>query len=117
VVLADATKQYYAKNSDAALTTDQVNAILARVPKVQYWKDGYCYYYAAIQHTTGDYAVIRNHWYQMAVTSISGLGTPVYDPSIAVDPKHPEDENWYLATRLNVLAWKQVKQSVGLVSK
>ena len=129
LVLKDGnTTQYYSKKSTTAtLTHDEVNAILANVPKVQYWNNGMCYYYANITHSASVkpndvdankfFGVVRNHWYQLTINSITGLGTPVYDATNSVIPKRPQDETWFLATTLNVLSWKIVSQTVDLTSK
>jgi hypothetical protein len=101
-----------------------VDKVIAAVPEAQIWKDGKCYYYTSIIHSpkpvddNGAYtpAIIRNHWYQLSISSITGLGTPVFDPTDPVDPTRPDDteQEWYLDAQINVLAWRIVTQSVDL---
>lgn len=93
-----------------------------------YWKDGKCYYYVDIEHfgkytekatdgtsvTKNLKGIVRNHVYYVDIASISGLGTPVYDPDQPIIPERPEDLNWYLAAKINVLKWKIVHQVVDL---
>jgi hypothetical protein len=109
-------------NTSVSSTTESttVTAILQSVPKAQIWTNGYCYYYTKIKHpidangseTTP--AVVRNHWYQLTVNGIKGLGTPVFDPADAFDPNKPEDSSWYLDAQIHVLGWKTVQQNVTL---
>lgn len=74
--------------------------------KVWYWKGGRCYYYVDIAN------VVRNHWIQIDVNSISGLGTPVADETEPIDPERIEEETYYVAAQINILKWKMVSQSV-----
>lgn len=104
------------------------------------WKDGMTYYYADIEHfgeenkpvydTDGNVVknddgsdktvvaplcgIVRNHEYQVTINSISGLGTPVFDPDKVIVPEHPKDLHFYLAAKVNILKWKVVSQSVDL---
>ena len=81
------------------------------------WTDGKCYYFVNIEHFgTGAYGigVVRNHWYQLTLNSIQGLGTPVFDPTKNIVPDKPEEENYYVAAEVKILKWKVVSQSVAL---
>ena len=81
------------------------------------WTDGKCYYYVDIEHFGNNgckVGVVRNHWYQLTINSIAGLGTPVIDPNDPIDPDRPEEENYYVAAQVNVLQWKVVSQNVDL---
>lgn len=84
--------------------------------------DGKAYYYIPINHlgsvgSVAECGIVRNHWYQVTLKSIKGLGTPVYDETKTIDPTTPEDNNTYLAARVNVLQWRVVSQSVDLGKK
>lgn len=65
----------------------------------KYWKDGQTYYFTKVQHYDSgneQFGVVRNHMYQINVTSITGLGTPVpYNPEdtpeVPEDPEEPEE--------------------------
>lgn len=85
----------------------------------QIWTKGNAYYYTTIKHLGGDdkvgeYGVVRNHVYKVIVSDISGWGTPVYDPNEVIVPVRPEDDESYLAARINILAWRVVSNTVTL---
>lgn len=101
--------------SDAITVSDNVKAEIAKLDKVRWWNDGKCYFYIPVEHI-GDntFGVVRNHWYQLAVNSISGLGTPVADPTEPILPEKIEDETYYVAAQVQILKWKVVTQNVEL---
>jgi hypothetical protein len=124
VVLSEsgAKKDWSSKgNSDAANKLDAVavNEKLAKVPSAQIWTGGDCYYFAPIKHLDNSNSIVRNHWYQVQVTSITGLGTAVYDSDEVVDPVNPsdnDDQQWYLDAKINILSWKLVSNQIGFVT-
>lgn len=62
--------------------------------------------------------VIRNHVYDLTLNSISGVGTPVFDPNDVIIPETPDEETlWYLGAEVNVLKWRIVKQTVDFTGK
>ncbi len=107
------------------IVTD-VNTLLFNLGSAKYWKDGLTYYYIDIQHLgaeagpQGKYGVVRNHIYAVTITSVVGLGTPVFDPSKGTDPEEeiipekPEYEDSYLAAQVNILSWRVVNQDADL---
>jgi hypothetical protein len=100
--------------SDKALTK-----VIESVPKIQYWKDGRSYFFAKITQLPNELnvpGVVRNHWYEMTVNNVYGLGTPVADEKTEVTPQKPYDEDWYISTSINVLAWKRSYQGVDLTT-
>lgn len=113
----------YKKKSDGSFETvdrnDELNRDLAQSP-VQVRKDGMTYYYTPIRHLANDkkywgyYGVVRNHSYRITINTISGFGTPVYNPDEIIDPVIPKDTETYLAARINVLSWRVVTSSVDL---
>lgn len=115
----------YKKKSDGSgsfETTDsnsELNTELAKSP-VQVRKDGMTYYYTPIRHLAESkdkwayYGVVRNHSYRITINTMSGFGTPVYDPKEEIDPVIPKDTETYLAARINVLSWRVVPSSVDL---
>lgn len=118
---------YYKKNADGTYTQQTyaaVNQILSDVPGAKVWSSGQTYYYTDIQHlnqTTADdaakygkYGVVRNHIYDIAVTGLTGLGTPVLNPDENIIPQPVPDEYSYLAARINILSWRVVKSNVNL---
>lgn len=77
-------------------------------------KEGRAYYYTDVAHLGTAKGIVRNHYYQIDVKTITGFGTPVYDPDSKFVPVVPEDTQTYLAARINVLSWRIVKQTVDL---
>ena len=83
--------------------------------KIIGYKGGFCYYTIPIKHfdvdegQLGHYGVVRNHWYDLSVTSIAGFGEPG-----SSDPIIPEDEeelkDWIVKCNININAWSKVTQ-------
>lgn len=116
------TKKYYTKSSTGTYTEvskDDVNAAIG-ADKAEIRTDGKAYYYVPIRHlatdptTVGYYGVVRNHFYKITLSGITGFGTPVYNPDKEIDPTVPTYDNTYLAARVQVLQWRIVKQDVNL---
>ena len=115
------TKLYYIKESDGSFTQvskDVVNTAIG-ADKAEIRTEGKAYYYVPIKHlgTTGnlgEYGVVRNHFYKINLTGLTGFGTPVYNPDTEIDPTVPSYDNTYLAARIKVLQWRIVKQDVNL---
>lgn len=72
----------------------------------------------------GEYGVVRNHWYQIAVKNITKIGTGVFNPKkdqdgtdntdiITPDPD-PDPKTYGMAANIKILSWKIVKQNVDL---
>ena len=124
-----AAKSWYTPKSDLSgmdsVTTDAMNAALKGVGRADYYK-GMSYYIVNIKHLgtkekegnvyqDGYYGVVRNHAYEIAIESISGLGTPVIDPDEEhEEPITPTDSESYVAAKINILAWHVVNQTVTL---
>lgn len=112
-------KTYYKKNPTGTgytpLTTENISTYPAEVRK-----EGKAYYYIPIRHLgtnetdLAHYGVVRNHWYKVKVNSLTGFGTPVYDPDKTIIPTIPDDSNTYLAAQIHVLQWRVVSQDVNL---
>ena len=115
------TKLYYIKESDGSFTQvskDVVNTAIG-ADKAEIRTEGKAYYYVPIKHlgTTGnlgEYGVVRNHFYKINLTGLTGFGTPVYNPELVIDPTVPTYDNTYLAARVQVLQWRVVNQNVSL---
>lgn len=118
------TKKYYTKTNTGTTPTftevpkaDVLAAIEA--DKAEIRRDGRAYYYVPIKHLGGtgelaEYGIVRNHFYKITLSGITGFGTPVYDPDKVVDPIVPTYENTYLAARVQVLQWRVVNQNASL---
>lgn len=105
----------------ATATADEVaaaQAIINGLDKGMQWTDGDAYFYVPIKHNVANQdleGVVRNHFYQLSVNSISGLGTPVYDPSEKIEFfEKPTDEEYYIAAKIQILKWNMVSQDVAL---
>lgn len=60
----------------------------------------------------GRYGVLRNNWYDLSVTSVSGLGYPDVPE---VKPELPDDENdQYINVEVKILDWAKRSQSIYL---
>lgn len=112
------SKTYYDEKGNT-LTKDAVNNILKSLPGTKVWHEGRTYYYTDIEHfgaddAKGKYGVVRNHVYDINLTSVKGMGTPVLDPAEDIIPQHPENVDTYIAAQINILSWRIVKQDVSL---
>lgn len=115
------TETYYKKDASSAdgytalTAAENINKFPAEVRT-----DGKVYYFIPIRHIAADaakvgyYGVVRNHWYKIALKSLTGYGTPVYDENKIIVPTMPEDQATYLAAKINVLQWRVVSQDVNL---
>lgn len=69
--------------------------------------------YDASNHL-GRYGVVRNNWYELNITSVSGPGYPEI-PEIPTDPEDPDDPGeGYVKMEVNILSWAKREQSVDL---
>ena len=127
---------YTGKASDSKVTETVVNTIneklgLSEVAGIATYLDGVTYYIARIKHfneltpwTAGEgygtengkylgrYGVLRNNWYDLSVTSISGLGYPDVPE---VKPTVPDDENeQYINVEVKILSWAKRSQQIKL---
>lgn len=118
------------------LTDEQANAILtAAGNNIKFYKSGVTYYYSTIIEHFGDdqtplgstsisnatdyieakhlgrFGVVRNNWYELNVTSVSGPGEPEI-PEIPTTP--PDKTNSYINCEINVLSWAKRTQEVEL---
>jgi hypothetical protein len=114
-------KAYMAKAEfkDEVQVSDDTKTALTNKGEFMMYTDGKCYFWTAIEHIgpadgTGSVGVVRNHAYALTLKTISGLGTPVVDPTEPIIPEKPSDDNSYLAAQVNILLWKMVSQDVDL---
>lgn len=128
----------YTFYSDAAgnteINVDAVQDILNDY-KALYWHEGKTYYHTTIKHTLNNLSkdgVVRNHLYDISLTGVSGLGTPIPgtssddeddDPGTddpddkPIDPENPDEEESFLAAEINILSWNVIGQEVELGGK
>ncbi len=91
-----------------------------------YYNGGLMYYNVPIEHlATGtttypdsegvveaQYGVVRNHWYNITVTSLESFGHAIADEEEVIVPQVEEDYQ-YLGADINILSWQMVNQEVG----
>lgn len=121
---AGTTKKYYTKTTSGTTPTfSEVPkaTVLAAIEadKAEIRRDGRAYYYVPIKHIgspgeLAEYGIVRNHFYKITLTGITGFGTPVYDPDKVVKPAVPTYQDTYLAARVQVLQWRVVNQNASL---
>lgn len=81
---------------------------------VLFWNEGKTYFYTDIAHEDL-FGVVRNHLYNLTLSAVAGLGTPVVDPNNPIDPEKPEeDKESYIAAQIQILKYKVVTQEVTL---
>ena len=117
-------KKYYTKTTTGTTPTfrevDKATVLAAiEADKAEIRLGGRAYYYVPIKHLgsankIAEYGIVRNHFYKITLSGITGFGTPVYDPEKVVDPIVPTYENTYLAARVQVLQWRVVNQNASL---
>ncbi len=112
--------ELYLKKGGNFETVDvaKVRAEMQQAP-VDISKGGRTYYYTPIKHLgkenyPAEYGVVRNHSYQVEISSIKGFGTPVYNPDTEITPVLPSDDKTYLAAKISVLSWRVVSDKVNL---
>lgn len=115
--------QWYNGNTQGSpeLSTEQVNTyILDRIGHILAWDNGYTYYYVDIQHLGGKgypgyYGIVRNHVYKVNITSIDGLGTPVFNPDEIIYPTKTQNDDQVLTATVNILQWRIVSEEYDIV--
>ncbi len=107
--------------SETDATTNAIAALKGSIytQNLLGYKNGACYYQIPIEHLSSAagnefYGVVRNHSYVLTISDITGIGGAVYDPDKVLPPIPGKDKNYYMAAKLNVLAWKVVEQSAVL---
>lgn len=127
---ADDMKTLFKIGESTELSDDQAKTIWNKIGIIKYYKGGVSYYYATlIRHFSdletpwdasaptytlkhlGRYGVVRNNWYDINITSISGPG----DPEITTPSEDPDDQaEGYVRAEINVLSWAKRSQNVEL---
>lgn len=121
-------------SSSSDLTDAQEKAIFeACGSSIKYYKNGVMYYYTTLIKHFGDiptkcdgaesledyeevdhlgrYGVLRNNWYELNITSVSGPG----EPEIPEQPEEPGDAtHGYINATINILSWAKRQQDVEL---
>ena len=90
--------------------------IRTRIDKVLLWLNGRTYYYTDIIHNSDVkevsstlYGVVRNHFYTLNVTGLTGMGTPVPNPELPINPERPEDDEYsHISAEVQIFSYKKV---------
>lgn len=115
-----AAKRWYNSNAADASPIENVNEKLKNLGGAKVWNQGNTYYYFDIKHLNdtkegnGKCGVVRNHIYAANITSLAGLGTPVYDPNEIIYPERPENDDTFIAAQIKILSWRIVNQNIDL---
>lgn len=109
-VTTDAAGNERYTDVEAATIQDEIRT---RIDKVLLWLNGQTYYYTDIIHNndgeTPLYGVVRNHLYTLNVTGLQGMGTPVPNPELPINPERPEnDEYSHISAQVQILSYKVV---------
>lgn len=76
------------------------------------WKPGDKTYNGNNANWLGRYGVLRNNWYELSVSSVSGPGYPDIPK---VNPTDPDDENkQFINVEVKILKWAKRSQSIEL---
>lgn len=76
------------------------------------WKPGDKTYNGNNANWLGRYGVLRNNWYELTVSSVSGPGYPDIPK---VNPTDPDDENkQFINVEVKILDWAKRSQSIDL---
>lgn len=65
------------------------------------------------QNYLGRYGLVRNNWYDIDVTAIKKIGSPVV-PDITTDDTPDDNIDAYISAKINVLSWAKRTQSTIL---
>ncbi|MCH5215892.1 MAG: Mfa1 fimbrilin C-terminal domain-containing protein [Muribaculaceae bacterium] len=108
------------KKDDGSTAFEEINKYICRfVNHAMIWNSGMTYYFFDIRHlgakgTPGFHGIVRNHIYRTTVTSVTGLGTPVYDPGKKIEPEVVDPKESILAAKVEILSWRVVSQGYDL---
>ena len=105
------------------MTTAQVNDYIRDdLNHAMVWKGGLTYYYFDIRHlalegNTGAVGIVRNHLYETTVKSLTGLGTPVFNPDQVIYPEMTEYDESIISATVKILQWRIVAEDYELTWK
>lgn len=127
------------KTTAGSISDEQALDLLNALGEVKVYENGATYYYAArikhfgdyytplpadadestwktsdyvLEDHLGRYGVVRNNWYEIVISSISGPGMPEKPEP---EPEEPDDKDYaYVNCRINILSWAKREQYVKL---
>lgn len=115
-----ANTQFFADaTATTPMTAEEVNAVFNMLGTAMIWTGGHTYYHTTIKHsvdgvTDNRTGVVRNHIYDINITDVQGLGTPVYDPEQVYDPEDPEYTESSLYAEVRILSFRLVSNNAVL---
>lgn len=110
----------------------EINSYLATYRTADVYTSGQMYYCIPIEHLNsdgdaarkytyngytcqeGDYGVVRNHYYDVTITSVLNIGHAVYDPDEVIVPSDDDKKTYKVGANIKVLAWKHITQQATL---
>ena len=100
-------------------STDAMNAALKGVASAVLYTEGETFYYVDIKHLgaqgkPAEFGIVRNHAYNITISSIKGYGSPVYTGTEFVDYPSTPDQNTFVSAKINILSWRLVNQEVNI---
>ena len=119
--------EFSVSDSDPVYLATFGKAVVERANK---YNQGLMYYAIPIEHANtkkttekdpsglldryelGAYGVVRNHWYNITLGNVTGLGKGIDDPDEPIVPE--EDQVWHLAATININAWHKLVQESDL---
>jgi len=122
--VTDGTLYTQSNGTWTAVANKTADDAIRSISKVLYWNGGKTYYFVELEHithTAGEtattyYGVVRNHLYQVNLTGLKGLGTPVPNPNKIIVPEKPGDSDMetYISANMIIQAYRVVNQEVTL---
>ena len=125
IAVAEGKKIYKGTTTEAEDGTETTTWAEASIADVQnacsletkLYLNGMCYYQIPIKHifdnesennALGEYGIVRNHSYQLTLTKLNSIGGAVINEKEELDHIPGKDKDYYIAAKLNVLAWRTV---------
>ena len=119
--LGSAVTEVFDATGASIPVADVKTALEAAAQTIEYWAAGATYFFVPIKQHAAEsetdkdvFGIVRNHFYQLTIKKVVGLGTAVPDPSQIIIPEIPEKKDYYIAAEINILDWKLVEQDVNL---
>lgn len=135
------TKGLYLKSDDGLTQQTDVESIITKVANgttiinysesstssnLKYYKSGHCYYMVPIEQMSSTNSgltnssntaiamngVVRNHWYDITLNTISGIGRAITDDDDDITIIPEEETVGYLNCTINILSWNKKTQSI-----
>lgn len=119
---AGVTEEGQPATDPVQFTRNQLVSLIYQVTNVaDCFHEGMMYYAVPVQHykaagagndydidytsvKTGDYGIVRNHWYKFNIKTIMTPGIPVHDPDQPIIPNYDEEDR-YIGFEVVILPW------------